>query len=80
MIEGYATADQISMFYQTTVGDYCKNDKAFCDKLQDYISQNEKWILDQSKEDSDSYWYQVKIFVYKVLLVYQVCKKMGQNR
>lgn len=60
MVEGYATADHISMYYQATVGDYCEKDKTFCDQLRDFLETNEKWISDKSKEEMDSYWYQVK--------------------
>jgi len=61
LIEGYITADHISMHFQNTMADYCTNDKEFCDKLKDFMKSNTEYLENSIKNDRSSYWYQVSL-------------------
>ena len=59
MAEGFITADQIMMYFNATAAGYCKDDSDFCDKLNTYIENNEKWIDSNIKSGkNDPYWNQ----------------------
>lgn len=62
MVEGYITAEQISMAYQNQFAHYCDDKKEFCDKFMAFVSQNAAWIQSQIEANpKSSYWLQVAL-------------------
>ncbi len=75
MAEGYITSDLINMHYHNTqISDYCVNFKDFCVKLTKFMSDNEAWIQQNIKAETQtdkSYWHQVfNISIFLILSCY----------
>ena len=60
MVEGYITADLISMHWKNTLAGYCVSDLKMCQKIKQFLDENNKFI--SSSIDANvhcKYWYQV---------------------
>ena len=60
VMEGKLTGDLILMQWKNTLGNFCSTPSAFCTKLQDFLYNNQLFLNDQMKKETDSpYWLQV---------------------
>ena len=60
ILEGYLTADLISMQWQNTLASYCSDEPDFCFQLGQFVGENLSWMKFQiTSNPKDAYWYQV---------------------
>ena len=62
MLEAKLTGPLLLMHWKNTMAGYCSSSSPpspYCDKLEQFLSENNDFVTEQiAKEDSD-YWYQV---------------------
>lgn len=63
-LEGLETSSAIYDHWYNTVRGACDNDKTLCDKLEEYLEINSKWMIVMilKYEQTDIYWKQVNNF------------------
>lgn len=65
MLEAKLTGPLLLMHWKNTMAGYCSSSSPpspYCDKLKQFLSENNDFVTEQiAKEDSD-YWYQVNLF------------------
>lgn len=61
LLEGYVTADLISMYWHNVFRNFCDDRADLCVKLEEYLGTNKNWVMSQvtEKNGSDTYWHQV---------------------
>jgi hypothetical protein len=61
LVEGHLTKSLIDMHWQNTIGDYCHNQKDFCQRLMIFLKKNYDWMTKQiTNHHNDTYWKQVR--------------------
>ncbi|KAK3737518.1 hypothetical protein QZH41_010630 [Actinostola sp. cb2023] len=61
MAEGYITSELIHLSWLNQYASYCENETQFCEKLEKFIQENEKWMIQEIASDLDEYWHQVQL-------------------
>lgn len=49
-MEGVITRKLIADHYENTIGDYCKDRSAYCDKLKRFLEENMHYMNEKGKE------------------------------
>ena len=70
--EGYATAERILQSWVNTMSTYCKEVSEFCNKLDEFVYENQYWMnykIDKMAGVSN-YWYHVRLLSRQIQGLY----------
>lgn len=64
-LEGHVTSEVLYMYWQNTVDGYCDGKEKLCDKIEEFVNKNTKWVHGKLKEHrhhgSNPYWHQLSL-------------------
>lgn len=67
LVEGYLTSELIDKHWNNLYANYCKNEKIFCEKLQNFLEINMNFMNKKIKQKrSHSYWHQVALILEQI--------------
>lgn len=61
LLEGHLTRTLISLHYNNTMRDYCKDQRDYCVRLMKFLKKNLQFVEKNAKlhREQDPYWFQV---------------------
>uniref|UniRef100_A0A1W7R9X8 Phospholipase B-like n=1 Tax=Hadrurus spadix TaxID=141984 RepID=A0A1W7R9X8_9SCOR len=70
LAEGYITSDLIKKHWNNMYADYCDGEKAYCDRLKEFLQANLDFLNSQIEKSqsrkTNSYWHQIALILEQV--------------